>query len=186
MRIDRLIRFASRASFAAVLWVTPAIAQSSPSYKLSGSVVNNGGNPTQGVKLTAPSYRLSLDSIGEGVVSGDISSASFRVGSGFVGDYPPPGEVKGLSFSNKTTLQWNPERSVGKYALYRGPISSLPGGFGNCFVADLPGETTNDTAVPTTGQGFFYLATARNRLREEGTKGNSSNGGQRANPSPCP
>jgi hypothetical protein len=44
----------------------------------------------------------------------------------------------------------------------------------------------SDTSTPSVGQGRFYLVSARNRLREEGPKGYSSNGIEQANPSPCP
>ena len=45
----------------------------------------------------------------------------------------------------------------------------------------------NLLAAPVpAGNGYFYLVTARNRLWEEGTKGSSSAGAQRANPAPCP
>jgi hypothetical protein len=76
------------------------------------------------------SRRITLDAIGEGVVSGTSSSASFLMEGGFVSPYPPPGEVNKLLFASKITLTWEPEQSVGKYNLYRDLISTLPGGFG--------------------------------------------------------
>jgi hypothetical protein len=41
------------------------------------------------------------------------------------------------------------------------------------------------TTMRRTG-GLFYLLTAENRLAEEGTIGTDSDGGERANDSPCP
>jgi hypothetical protein len=99
---------------------------------------------------------------------------------GFVPPYPPPGEVLGLRFSDKQTLQWDPEKSVGDYNLYRDLIGTLPSlGFGACHQQDLVDETATDPSVPAAGQGFFYLATAENRLDEEGSKGSRSDGIER-------
>lgn len=163
-----------------------AAAQTSSSYKLQEQTLNNGGNPSQGSVLTAAHYKIKLDAIGGGVVQAGAGSASFHVDAGFVAAYPPPGEVGALSFSTKTTLRWNPERSAGAYEVYRNTISALPGDFGSCFASALTNETTSDPTNPSTGAGFFYLVTARNRLREEGTKGFRTGGFERANLSPCP
>ena len=82
---------------------------------------------------------------------------------------------------------WNPERSVGVYNLYRDLLGNLSGlGYGDCEQSDLPGTTATDTDRPPAAGGFFYLITAENRLREEGTKGFDSSGSGRPNPSPCP
>lgn len=161
-------------------------AQTSASYKLREQVFNNGGEPHAANGIASASYHLKLDSIGEAVVNTGLGSASFRVDSAFVSAYRPPSEVLGLRFTNRTTLVWKPEKSIGRYELYRGAINSLPGPYGSCFAADLAGETSTDTALPAAGQGYFYLVTARNRLREEGSKGNRSSGAERSNPSPCP
>jgi hypothetical protein len=42
------------------------------------------------------------------------------------------------------------------------------------------------TFRPSSGATFFYLATAKNRLGEEGTKGYRSSSVERPNPTPCP
>jgi hypothetical protein len=91
-----------------------------------------------------------------------------------------------LAFSDRSTLQWSPERSAGTYELYRGALSTLPGSFGACLTSDLAVETATDASSPLTGQGYFYVVTARNRLREEGPKGYRSDGSEEGNPSPCP
>lgn len=160
----------------------PAAAQTSASYKLQETSVNNGG----GTALASAHYRVSLDAIGDGVAPTSLSSASFHADVGFVGRYPPAGEVMGLLFTNPSSLQWNPEPSAVRYEIYRGTITSLPGTFGTCFASDLNTVTSTDASIPLAGSGFFYLVTARNRLGEEGTKGYFSNGTERTNPLPCP
>lgn len=164
----------------------PALAQTSPSFKLTESTIDAGGNPLQGSRLTSAHYHVKFDAIGETVVRVGLGSASFHMDGGFVGRYPPPSEVKGLRFSNRTTLRWNPERSIGRYEVYRGGIASLPGSFGTCFASGLASETTNDAASPAKGAGYFYIVTARNTLLEEGAKGYQSSGAEESNMAPCP
>ena len=86
-----------------------------------------------------------------------------------------------LRFSDATSLEWNPEGSIGSYSLYRDLLSSLSGlGYGMCLEPFLLVETTTDTDVPTTpGTGFFYLVTAENKLAEKGTKGFHSDTAER-------
>jgi hypothetical protein len=55
-----------------------------------------------------------------------------------------------------------------------------------CLQSGLLVGSAADIQSPPAGSGFFYLATARNRLGEEGTKGFASSGTRRVNPSPCP
>jgi hypothetical protein len=165
-----------------------AVAQTSASYKLKEYTFNNGGHPANGSFASSTSYRIKLDAIGDAIVSGSaMSSASNRMEGGFVGDYPPPGEVKGDLFTNKTTLTWSPEKSVGTYDVYRALVSTLPGlAYGACLQNGITTETATDTVTPSVGQGYFYLITARNRLGEIGTKGYASSGTERANAAPCP
>jgi hypothetical protein len=88
-----------------------------------------------------------------------------------------------------TTLRWAPELSAEWYEIYRGTIASLPGTYGTCFAGDILASVANsaaDPANPPAGEGFFYLVTARNRLREEGPKGFGSDGALEGNPLPCP
>ncbi|MCU0225170.1 MAG: hypothetical protein MUF27_14130 [Acidobacteria bacterium] len=166
---------------------SPALAQQSASYKLTESAVNAGGRPVNGAGASSTSYRVSFDAIGDAVAGGSPSSASYRLGSGFVSWFPPPGEAKGLRFSDRTTLRWDPEPSVGTYNLYRDFVSALAGGgTGTCFVNGVSTEQASDGGSPGAGKGFFYLVTAENRLAEEGTKGKRSSGSERPNPAPCP
>ncbi|MBZ5639979.1 MAG: hypothetical protein LAO51_14625 [Acidobacteriia bacterium] len=163
-----------------------ALAQASASYKLQEHVLNSGGDPLQGSLLSAPHYRIKLDTLGDAGARAALSSGSFRVDGGFVAAHPPPGEVKGLAFQDKATMLWSAEPSAGKYELYRNAISALPADFGACLLPGLTLPTAGDAATPTPGSGYFYLATARNLLGEEGTTGYRSDGTQRANPTPCP
>jgi hypothetical protein len=162
-----------------------AQAQTSASYKLQESVLNSGGHPAQGSVLSSASYHVRLDAIGDGALG--LASASFHVDGGFVDAYPPPGEVLQQIFSSSTTQAWSPERSVGRYEVYRDSLTALSGGgTGACFTSGLSAESASDTSDPAVGQGWFYLVTARNRLGEEGTKGFRSDGSERPNPAACP
>jgi len=169
-----------------LLAMSPSAAQSSASYKLEEATVNSGGVPENGAAGTSAHYHLSFAAIGDGAVRTGLTNVSFKVDGGFVSSYAPPGEVTGLRFTNATTLQWNPDPSADRYEVYRDLTSSLPGTFGSCFASDLPMPATTDASIPATGSVYFYLATSRNRLLEEGTKGFRSNGTERGNPLPCP
>ncbi len=181
---SRRLAFAAAALlFGAVL---AARAQESPSFKQSEHALNGGGRPQQGASAASASFRITLDSIGDAAARASLASGSFRMDGGFVVGYPPPGEVGGLVFRDDSTLVWDAEQSAGSYALYRDAVSTLPGSFGTCCRSDLSAPTGVDAASPPGGVAWFYLATVRNRLREEGTKGSTSAGTERANPAPCP
>lgn len=174
------------AGLACALGFMPAVAQTSASYKLTETSLNNGGNPRFGAVPGSASFRMTLDAVGEGVVRAGAASASYHVDVGFVGGYGPPGEVTGLRFVDQATLVWDPKPRAQRYEVYRGTIDSLPGAFGDCFANDLTAPTTSDASSPPDGQGHFYLVTARNRLLEEGPKGYGSDGTEEANTMPCP
>jgi hypothetical protein len=170
-----------------VLFGLPVLAQESASYKVKESVLNAGGHPKDGAILTSASYRIRFDSAGEGVVAAGVVSVSFHMDGSFMGAYPPAGEVHGLLFSNKTTMAWVAEKSTGTYNIYRDLMNILSGGgFGTCFAQGLTQPAGSEPNTPPMNNGWFYLVTAENRLREEGTKGDRSSGGQRGNPAPCP
>ena len=163
------------------------LAQSSPSHTQREHVFNAGGRPEQAVISTSPSYRISLDSIGEPIAARLLTGVSFKVDGGLAAAYPPPGEVVGLRLlDDRQTLVWSREPSSTAYNVYADLLSSLPGGFGTCAVARVTGTSAVDTTQPSPGSGLFYLVTGVNRLREEGTKGRTSSGTERANPLPCP
>ena len=164
-----------------------ATAQTSPSFKLTEHTLNAGGHPAQGAALASASYHVTLDALGGPVARAGLASASFRADAGFVASYPPPGEVVGLRIAaDKSTWSWNAERSVGSYNLYRDLLQALPGTYGTCLQSALATNTWVDPSKPPLGKGWFYIVTARNRLREEGTKGRGSSGAERPNAAPCP
>ncbi len=172
-----------------ILIAIPAslFAQSGPGHTLSEHVFNAGGRPAQAVTSGSTSFRLSLDSIGEPIASRTLSGTSFRLGGGLAMTYAPPGEVGGLlMLADRETLVWSSEPASTAYNVYTGLLSSLPGGYGACGVARVPGTTAGDVTTPAPGTGLFYLVTGVNRLREEGTKGFTSSGTERSNPLPCP
>lgn len=165
----------------------PASAQVSASYRLEEHTFNAGGRPDQGSIAASANFRVRFDAIGEPAARRGLQSASYREDAGFAAIYPPPGEVRNLRFQSKLTMRWDPERSVGTYDVYRGLLTTLGGlTYGDCFAHGLTDSTTNDNGTPPRRDGWFYLATAVNRLREEGTKGYRSSGAERANPAPCP
>jgi len=183
---DGTLRLVVLAPLFGLVAVHPATAQTSSSYKLFEASINSGGNPGNAGTLTSAHYHISLDTIGDGVVLTGLASPAFHLDGGFVGQFPPPGEVTGLRFSDLTTFLWSPERSAQRYEIYRGTTASLPGTFGTCFANNLSLVSATDASIPAPGQGFFYLVTTRNRLGEEGPKGYASNGTEEANPLPCP
>jgi len=159
---------------------SPAKAQQSASYHISDHTLNAGGRPEGGVSASSTSYRISLESVGDGLVRPGLGSASYHMDASFAACYPPPGEATGLQFTDKTTLAWDAERSVGVYNLYRDSLSAVSGGgYGTCFQPGLAAPTATDGDPLSVGSGYFYLATAENRLAEEGTKGTDSTGAGR-------
>lgn len=160
----------------------PAAAIQSHSFRLDEYVFSAGGHPqTDGTILTSAggSFEMRLDAIGDAFVD-SLGSVQYSMDAGFVGLFPPPGEVLNLRFSDTVTLRWSPEKSVGVYNLYRDFVSELPmGGYGQCSQQNLPSATATDTDVSAAGTGFFYLVTAENRLAEHGTKGFASYGVER-------
>ena len=172
---------------AALCLAAPAPAQQSASFKLEEYAFNAGGHPDGGAVATSASFTVSLDAIGEGLAAGGAASPSFLMSNGFPAAYPPPGEVGNLRFTGLTTLAWDADGSTGDYALYRGSLGPpIDPGYGSCVLPAHPGPVSTDTTLPGAGQTLFYLATARNRLGEEGTKGFASTGSERGNPGPCP
>ena len=130
---------------------------------------------------------MTLDAIGDGVTATGLASASYGMDAGFPPTYPPPGEVLNLRFSNKTTLAWNPEISVGTYDLYWGPLTDLPlNDYGDYFTCGLTSAQATDTSGDPPPGGLFFLVTANNRINEEGTLGKKSDGNPRPNPGLCP
>ena len=164
-----------------------AFAQQSTSFQVTESVLNSGGHPHDGVVLASPRFSVTLDGIGESTPPTSMGSPSFRVVLGFVGQFPTPGEVRGLELTDEENLSWDPERSAGTYNVYRDDLRALSGGgYGACWSAGLAAPAVTDPESPASGLGAFYLVTVENRLREESTKGWASNGTERSNTEPCP
>ena len=173
--------------FVLLVAASPLLAQQSASFKLEEYVLNAGGHPENGAVMSSTGFKVSLDSIGDGVFGTGLSSASFNMDAGFVNTYRPAAEITDLTFINKDQLEWNADPSAGVYNLYRDTINNLVGlGFGTCLQQDLNSANTFDSdPMPVPGDGYFYLATAENRLREEGTKGFQTSGSERTG-NACP
>ncbi len=170
-----------------LLLAASAPAQQSPNFSIEENVFNGGGHPQDGVVLASPSFQITLHSIGQGVAAPVLAGASFTMQGGFAASLLPPGEVMNLRFTGPADLAWDVEPSVGDYALYRGVITDpFDPEYGTCVSSGLATESTSDNTTPGFGAALFYLVTARNRLREEGTKGADSDLVERANPAPCP
>lgn len=172
----------------ALLLPGESAAQSSARYRLDESVVNGGGEPRRGVVVSSAGFRLTLGAIGAALSGNDATGPSFLLAGGFVPAYPPPTEVLHLLFHpDRITLSWDDHPAAGTYALYRDLLSNRAApGAGNCLQSGIAPASTADKALPPVGEGFFYLATAVNRLHEEGTLGSRSDGVERLNDSPCP
>lgn len=161
--------------------------QSSTSYRLPEHLFNAGGRPAQAVVSTSPSFKLSLDSIGEPVAGRSLTGVSYRVDGGVAQAYRPPGEVNGLEFlADQQTIAWDWEPASTTFNVYRGPLTTLPGAYGTCGLSHATDSSWSDATMPSPGTSLFYLVTGENRLGQEGTKGYTSAGAERPNPSPCP
>jgi hypothetical protein len=161
-------------------WASASLGQSSASYELSDHTFNAGGHPHQATIMVSTSYRITLDALGDGVVGAGLVGDSYRMDGSFGASYPPPGEVRDLTFVDKQSLAWGPDRAAGDYNLYRDSMSVLSGlGYGLCLQQELPVAAATDGETPTSGTGFFYLVTVENLLDEEGPKGVDSHGDRR-------
>ncbi len=149
-------------------------AQESTSFKIQAAVLNAGGRPLGGASPASPAFLIRPDAIGEGLVAGPLGSASYRLSSGFVHSFPPPGEVQNLIFTDEVTLEWDPQAMAAHYHLYRsGPMgpftATLP--IADCLPPDVAGTTTTSTQSPALHQAYFYLVNAVSLTNTEGPKG---------------
>ena len=159
----------------------PVLAQSSAAYTQDEHTFNAGGGTA-----SSASFSISMGSIGEGVIGTALGSASYNMDGGFLSAYPPPKEIAGLQFLDHDTLEWDADSSAGSYNLYRDLVSNLSGlGYGNCSQQNLSSPSATDADAAPSGDGYFYLATAVNRLVEEGSKGADSSDTTRAGTA-CP
>lgn len=171
-----------------LLTASIATAQESARFKLTEHAQNSGGSPVSGVITSSARYRVDPSSLGDSATRHALRGVRFTSEAGFSLAYRPAGEVKQLLFAaDHRTLRWLPEPSVGHYHVYRDPIGALSGlGYGTCLTSAVRTATYDDPSTPSSGAGYFYLVTAANRLHREGSKGRSSAGTLRGNPTPCP
>ena len=162
-----------------------ALAQSNANFRIEQPTLNQGGHPVNGLVMSSASQTISFDALGDSVTGTTVTSASFQIDVGLVAAYPYPDEVRHFVFRTKTAMSWDPERSVGTYNVYRGSLSGLAGA-GICFASGLTSPASTETGKPSAGAPWFYLVTAENRLRIEGTKGYRTSGVERPNTAPCP
>lgn len=155
-----------------------SLAQSSASFRLEESVFNAGGHPSQGVTMSSASFRISMDSVAENVGGVNMESTSYRVDSGFGTACRPPGIITGLHFAAIDTIMWDADSAAETYNLYRDKLGRITD-YGACFKTGLTSPRAVDGELPGPGGAYFYLATAVNRLAEEGGKGSDSNGDTR-------
>jgi len=161
-----------------------AFAQQSASFKLNEHAFNAGGNTAS---LVSASFRITQSAIGDAVAPTVMVSPGFSIAGTLLSANPPPREVANLLFTDATTLVWDVEPSVGVYNLYEGAITvPFDAAFGACLPPAAATETATFSATPASGEALFVFLTAENRLGEEGTKGNQSDGAARLNPAPCP
>lgn len=159
----------------------PALAQTSPSYRLDEFALSAGE------RLDSESYRMSVAAVGQTVTSTGLAGALFSMAVGFPQSNAPPGEVRQVAFDGDgETLTWAPDPSAGTYVVYRGDPRLLPGDAGICLLSALPGPQAIVDEQPDDARAFFYLVTAVSTLLEEGSAGYDSTGAHRATPSPCP
>jgi hypothetical protein len=164
----------------------PAPAQTSASFELTETAIHAGGNPLDGDRPESASFRISHDAIGDGAAGRAAASSSYRSVGGFVVRYRPAEEVLEVRFTVRTSLSFRHDPSAGTYNVYRGALSSLPGGYGSCHGSGLAGPPFVETDAPAPGASWYYLVTAENLLRQEASKGRSSAGVERPNAEPCP
>jgi len=129
-----------------------------------------------GAVISSSSFRITVGSLGDTLPARGLSGASYSMSPSWQAAYSPPGEVTALRFADLDTLGWDAEPSAGSYNIYRDPLGLLPGTYGACHLQGLASLSVGDAAVPPPSEAFFYLVTVENRLREEGTKGRRSDG----------
>ncbi len=122
------------------------------------------------------------------VYAQNILGAGGALGLVIPGEVSPPGAKAPLRFLNATSLAWEPGPASGSavFNLYRGGFTTLgTGPIGACAQSGVSSPAASDTAVPSTGDGYFYLVTGEN-LAGEGPMGQDSRGAPRVPASACP
>ena len=170
-----------------LITMLPALAQESPNYRVSEHNLNSAGTSEGSSVLASPNFLITLGAIGDPLARvGMLESPNYRTAAGFASGYAPPAEVHGILLVNSSTLVWDPAPGAISYSLYRGAISGLStASYGSCKLEGLVSASAVDPDSPPTGDGFFYLAAARNTLEEEGITGHDSSSALRT-PTSCP
>lgn len=152
----------------------PALVQQSASYMIKGAVLNSGGQPLDGAVASSPSFFLRPDAVGEGVVSANLTSASYKLSAGFVQSFPTPGEVDDLNFDDIVSLSWDLEAMAAHYHLYRAGPMGAPAGVapvGECLLGNVTATTATDPEAPAPGRAYFYFVNAVSCIGAEGPDG---------------
>jgi hypothetical protein len=105
-----------------------------------------------------------------------------EIDEGFV-----PGEATNLVFTSPVHLAWTAPAGALSHSIYRGTrTNGEPWAFNQtCLASGLATPAADDSAVPSLGTAFFYLAAGRNGCGQ-GLIGRTSAGVARPNPAPCP
>ncbi len=83
---------------------------------------------------------------------------------------PGESDIVGVSGAATTTIDWADQPSAERYDLARGSISELgSGSYGSCLAEDLTVSHYDDTGMPASGSGFFYLVRAEDSAGCGGT-----------------
>ncbi len=141
-----------------------------------------------GTPLTDLAGNLRLkDYDGNGLANSDLGAFEEQ------GTNLTPGEIQNMLWTDKTHLTWGALAGAVEYHLYRGTLPASYASFGTCYDAADPVRTDTtllETSNPPSGQGFFYLVTAKDfsgpgGAASEGTLGFAT-GAERSNFSACP
>lgn len=100
-----------------------------------------------------------------------------------------PAEVATLNATRgatgETQLSWTTAAASDSYQVTRGTLRSFAGGdYGSCLAQGIAGTSTSDVAVPSEGQGFFYLVAGQNFDCGTGSTGTTSAESERSNSNP--
>jgi hypothetical protein len=149
-----------------------------------GTVVDNGGGAysvtlTAGTTAGIDRFAVTTDDGTRAVVLMPLPVLS--VGS--------PGVVENVRWSNRETLEWDPETSGVAYHIYAGEVGDLTCLFFGTCRDDLDTVRTDLRLVfpdePLPEESLFFLVTSEDAGGNEGPLG-SSTCGPRENPTPCP
>jgi hypothetical protein len=97
-----------------------------------------------------------------------------------------PGEVGRLDFDKPAAgtagISWPPSTGADAYSVTRGDISSLAAGtYGGCIDEAVHAAGFEDSELPSSGEGFFYLVQGHNFDCGLGTPGHDSAEAERSN-----